>query len=145
MHHYIFDIPGNWCEPWNSTHTYIDIYIGHKVVNFSTKTMLLDHLADLYVLGDLDPHQLPLPNILHLHHHSTNKQKDSRCQLLLVVQCEWIRHGVRHVLILRVGMFRFYRHQNPRLGRDIWRKVPASQRSPNLNCVAVGKRHSLRK
>ena len=77
----------------------------------------------LYALSDLDPHQLHLPNLLLLHHHSTNKQKDSRCQLLLVVQCEWIRHGVRRVLILRVGMFRFYRHQNPRLGRDIWRKV----------------------
>ena len=44
MHHYIFDIPGNWCEPWTSTHTYIDIYIGHKVINFSTKTTLLDQL-----------------------------------------------------------------------------------------------------
>ena len=51
MHHNIFDISGNWCEPWNSTHTFIDIYIGHKVVNFSTKTTLLDHLGDLYVGG----------------------------------------------------------------------------------------------
>ena len=42
--------------------------------------------------------------------------------LLLVVQCEWIRHGVRHVLILKVSRFRFYTHQNPGLGRDIRRK-----------------------
>ena len=98
---------------------YMNIYFGHQVVNFSKKTTLLDHLADLYVLGDLDPHQLHLPNLLLLHHHSTNKQKDSRCQLLLVVQCEWIRHGIQHVLILTVGRFRFCTHQNSGLGRDI--------------------------
>ena len=101
MHHYIFDIPGNWCEPWNSTHTYIDIYIGHKVVNFSPKTTLLDHLADLYVLGDLDPHQLPLPNILHLHHHSTNKQKYPD------INCCWLFNV--NGFVMASSMFWFWR------------------------------------